>query len=169
MAGATVEVNGVGRAASFASASHLAAPITASEQAAAGTFAVRVVNPLPTAGTSGSRDLSVVALTLGETAIATPDWTAETHGKLKAAAITGNLGKVFDETRVQRLDVTIDSRNWAVMQSNLAGLRSVLGGSRDFSVLDDPLYVPCEVRYERQGVVPGGHPLQGELEPLLGR
>jgi spore coat protein CotH len=146
--GATVEVNGVGRVASFVSASHLAAPITASEQAVAGTFAVRVVNPAPTAGISASRDLSVVALTLGETAIATPDWTAETHGKLKAAAITSNLGKVFDESRVQRLDVIIDSRNWAVMQDNLAGLRSVLGNSRDFSVLDDPLYVPCEVRYD---------------------
>ncbi len=148
VSGASVTVNGVARAGAFVDTKHLTAPLTAAEQATAGTFAVRVVNPAPTGGPSAGRDLSVVALSFGDTTIATPDWTAATHGKLKAAAITANLGRVFDETRVQRLDVTIDPRNWAIMQSNLAGLRAVLGNSRDFSVLDDPLYVPCEVRHE---------------------
>jgi spore coat protein CotH len=145
---AAVTVNGVSRPGSFVNSNHMTAPITAAEQAAVGTLAVRVVNPATDGGTSTGRDFSVVALSLGETAIATPDWTAGTHGKLKAAALTANLGKVFDETRVQRLDVTVDPRNWAVMQDNLADLHSVLGSSREFSVLEDPLYVPCEVRYE---------------------
>lgn len=147
-AGATVEVNGVSRPAAFASASHLTAPLTAAEQATAGAFVVRVVNPAPTSLTSAGRNLTVVALTLGDPVITTPDWTAETHGKLSAAAITANAAKVFDETKVQRLDVTIDARNWAVMRSNLASLTSTLGNSRDYSMLDSPIYVPAEVRYE---------------------
>jgi spore coat protein CotH len=78
----------------------------------------------------------------------TSKWTAETHGKLATAAIKTNLSKVFDETKVQRLDIVIENANWLVMKQNLADLKAKLGGSPDFSTIDDPITVPCEVFHD---------------------
>ena len=90
--GATVSFNGVSRPAVFVSATHLTAELTTAEQATAGTYSVTVNNPDSTGGSSSSRDFTLTSLTFGNTTISTPDWTAETHGKLKATAIVANLG-----------------------------------------------------------------------------
>ena len=145
--GATVSFNGVSRPAVFVSATHLTAELTTAEQATAGTYSVTVNNPDSTGGSSSSRDFTLTSLTFGNTTISTPDWTAETHGKLKAAAITANLSKIFDNSQVQRLDITIDANNAAVMQSNLATLRTKLLAPNNFYLMDDPIYVPAEVKY----------------------
>ena len=145
--GATVSFRGVSRAATFVSSTHLTAELTAADLATAGTAAVLVTNPAPTGETSSSRDFTLSTLTFGDTTVATPDWTAETHGKLKTAAITTNLTKVFDTSQVQRLDITVDAKNWAVMQSNLATLKAQLGNSTNFAMQDDPIYVPCDIQY----------------------
>ena len=147
VSGATVSFNGISRPATFVSATHLTAELTTEEQATAGTYPVTVTNPDPSSGTSSSLNFTLTSLTFGDTAISTPDWTAATHGKLKAAAITTNLSKVFDNSQVQRLDITIDAGNWAVMQSNLATLRTKLLAPDNFYLMDDPIYVPCEVKY----------------------
>jgi spore coat protein CotH len=167
--GAIVKFNGISREAKYVSSTHLTAELTTAELSNPGTFSVNVTNPA--SGTSANQNFTLTSLTFGDTAIATPDWTADTHGKLKTAAITKNLSKVFDTSQVQRMDITIDSKNWAVMQSNLAVLSSQLGGTAggagiaggaaggagggagmagggvDFSTMDDPIYVPCDVLY----------------------
>lgn len=145
--GATVSFNGISRPATYVSATHLTAELTTEEQATAGTYPVIVTNPEPSSGISSSQVFTLTSLTLGTTAISTPDWTAATHGKLKAAAITTNLSTVFDNTQVQRLDITIDANNWAVMQSNLAVLRTKLLSPDNFYLMDDPIYVPGEIKY----------------------
>lgn len=145
--GATVSFNGVNRPAVFVSATHLTAELTTAEQATAGTCSVTVNNPDSTGGSSSSKDFTLTSLTFGNTTISTPDWTAETHGKLKAPAITTNLSKIFDNSQVQRLDITIDANNAAVMQSNLATLRTKLLAPNNFYLMDDPIYVPADVKY----------------------
>ena len=145
-AGTTVSFGGTAREATVVSATHLVTTIQASELAGGGSLPVKVIAPDGTP--SGTSTFTLLTLAFGETSIATPDWTAETHGKLAASTIAANLPRVFDPARVQRMDVTIDPANWAAMQSNLASLRAALGNSNDFSRVDDPVYVPCDVRYD---------------------
>lgn len=147
VSGATVSFNGISRPATFVSATHLTTELATEELATAGTYPVTVTNPEPSSESSSSRDFTLTSLTFGDTAISTPDWTDETHGKLKAPAITTNLSTVFDNSQVQRLDITIDAANWAVMQSNLATLRTKLLAPDNFYLMDDPIYVPCDVKY----------------------
>lgn len=78
---------------------------------------------------------------------ATPLWTAETHGKLKTAAISANLARVFAVERLQRLDLVIANVNWLLMQRNLASLRSQLVNT-NISDLPDPVSVPCSVFHQ---------------------
>jgi spore coat protein CotH len=145
--GATVSFRGVSRAATFVSDTHLTTTLSKEDLATAGTAAVTVTNAAPSVGTSNSMDFTLTNVVFGQTAISTPDWTASSHGKLATAAIATTLGQVFDTSQVQRMDITVGSSNWVVMQSNLAALRSKLGGSNNFSMLDDPIYVPCDVQY----------------------
>ncbi len=145
--GATVNFNGVNREATVVSPSHLTTEITAEELANAGTYSVSVTNPGAGGETSVSLDFTLLTVTFGETDINVPDWTAATHEKLDAEEIIANLDTVFDTSRVQRMDITIDSANWDVMQTNLAGLKEKLGESNDFSLMDDPIDVPCDIEY----------------------
>ena len=145
--GATVNFNGVSRETTLVSATHLTTEITATELANAGTYSVSVTNPGAGGKTSGSLNFTLLALTFGETDISTPDWTAATHEKLDAEEIMANMDTVFDTAQVQRMDITIDAANWSVMQSNLADLKAQLGGSNDFSLMDDPIDVPCDIEY----------------------
>ncbi|PKN11615.1 MAG: spore coat protein [Deltaproteobacteria bacterium HGW-Deltaproteobacteria-4] len=147
LSGAMVSFNGISRPATYVSNTHLTAELTTEEQAVAGTYPVTVTNPEPSSGTSSSQVFTLTSLIFGDTVIATPDWTAETHGKLKAPAITTNLSKVFDNSQVQRLDITIDASNWAVMQSNLTTLRTKLLAPNNYYLMDDPICVPGEVKY----------------------
>ena len=146
--GATVSFNGITRPSTYVSATHLTAELTTEEQAVAGTYPVTVTNPETSSGTSSSQVFTLTSLSFGDTAISTPDWTAETHGKLKAPAITTNLSKVFDNSQVQRLDITIDASNWTVMQDNLATLRTKLLAPNNYYLMDDPICVPGEVKYD---------------------
>ena len=145
--GATVNFNGVSREATVVSPTHLTTEITAEELADAGTYSVSVTNPGVGGETSDSLDFTLLTVTFGETNIDVPDWTAATHEKLDTEEIVTNLDTVFDTSRVQHMDLTIDSANWNVMQSNLAGLKEQLGGSNDFSLMDDPIDVPCDLEY----------------------
>ncbi|MBI9073964.1 MAG: CotH kinase family protein [Desulfatibacillum sp.] len=147
--GDTVNFNGVSRPATLVSSTHLTAEIEEEELAEAGAFTVTVTSSEGTNETSNSLYLTLTSLTFGETDISSmiPDWTAETHEKLKADAITINLGQVFDTSQVQRMDITIDSNNWDVMQSNLAYLKTQLASPNDFSLTDDPILVPCDIEY----------------------
>ncbi len=142
--GATVNFNGVSREATVVSSTHLTTEITAAELADAGTYSVSVTNG---GETSESLNFTLLTVTFGETDIDVPDWTAATHEKLEAEEIIANLDTVFDTTQVQRMDITIDATNWSVMQSNLAGLKAQVGGSTDFSLMDDPIDVPCDIEY----------------------
>ncbi len=142
--GATVNFNGVSREATVVSSTHLTTEITAEELADAGTYSVSITNG---GETSDSLDFTLLTVTFGETDIDVPDWTAATHEKLDTEEIIANLDTVFDTAQVQRMDITIDSANWGVMQSNLAGLKEQLGGSNDFSLMDDPIDVPCDMEY----------------------
>jgi len=145
--GATVNFNGVSREATVVGPTHLTTEITAEELANAGTYSVSVTNPGAGGETSGSLDFTLLTVTFGETAINVPDWTAATHEKLDTEEIVANLDTVFDTSRVQRMDITIDAANWIVMQRNLAGLKEQLGESNDFSLMDDPIDVPCDIEY----------------------
>lgn len=73
----------------------------------------------------------------------TPQWTPDTHGKLKTAAIRANLSKVFDGAALQRLDIAIEHGNWQLMQSDLAALHADLRKTKSMYLLDDPVTVPC--------------------------
>ncbi len=142
--GATVNFNGVSREATVVSSTHLTAEITAEELAHAGTYSVSVTDG---GETSDSLDFTLLTVTFGETGIDVPDWTAATHEKLDAEEIITNLDTVFDTDQVQRMDITIDSDNWRVMQNNLANLKAQVGESNDFSLMDDPIDVPCDLAY----------------------
>ena len=142
--GATVHFNGVSREATVVSSTHLTAEITAEELANAGIYSVSVTNG---GETSNSLDFTLLTVTFGETDIDVPDWTAATHEKLDAEEIITNTDTVFNTAQVQRMDITIDSDNWTLMQQNLADLKSQLGGSTDFSLMDDPIDVPCDIEY----------------------
>ncbi|MCP4756677.1 MAG: hypothetical protein GY866_37925, partial [Proteobacteria bacterium] len=145
--GASVNFNGLSRQATVVSPTHLTAELTTEELANAGTYSVSVANPGAAGGTSAGLDFTLLTVSFGETDISTPDWTPETHEKLDAEEIIANLDTVFDTSRVQRMDITIDADNWDVMQSNLAGLKSQLGRSNQFSLMDDPIDVPCDIEY----------------------
>jgi spore coat protein H len=142
--GAIVNFNGVSREATVVSSTHLTAEITAEELADAGTYSVSVTNG---GETSDSLDFTLLTVSFGETDIDVPDWTAATHEKLDAEEIITNLDTVFDTAQVQRMDITIDSANWSVMQTNLADLKEQVGESNDFSLMDDPIDVPCDMEY----------------------
>lgn len=81
----------------------------------------------------------------------TPDWTDATHGKLTDAEITENLDMVFDTSIVQKLRIVIEPDNWELMNENLEDLKDELGKSNDFSSVDNPFFVPCEVFYSPDG------------------
>lgn len=78
---------------------------------------------------------------------ATPQWAADTHGKLGTAAVVANLPRVFAAQRLQRLDLVINNVNWQLMQRNLASLRSRLVDTA-ISALPDPVAVPCSVFHQ---------------------
>ncbi|WP_430817497.1 CotH kinase family protein [Carboxylicivirga sp. RSCT41] len=81
-----------------------------------------------------------------------PDWSEETHSN----SVTPDYAIVFPQNTVQRIDISISSDNWAVMQSDLAANISSSGGgpgggpgggmpsTSDF----DPIWVPCSFTYD---------------------
>ncbi len=73
----------------------------------------------------------------------TPQWTAATHGKLSTSELAANLATVFPGDQVQRIDLQIENSNWLLMQNNLVYLKAILGNSRDFTSVEDPVTVPC--------------------------
>ena len=73
------------------------------------------------------------------------DWSEATHEKLSTDEIITNLDVVFDSTSVQKLRIVIESENWTVMNNDLSELTAELGGSTDFSTLENPIFVPSEI------------------------
>lgn len=87
-----------------------------------------------------------------------PDWTAETHGKLKATAIAANLPRVFRTDTVQRLDIVIENANWQLMKTDLENLLAGSGGGDrpDGSTPPDGGVPPDGVTFPDGGAPPDG-------------
>lgn len=80
--------------------------------------------------------------------IDTADWSEATHEKLETTAILANTSVIFNTSAVQKIRIVINSENWSFMNLNLADLTDELNGSRDFNLVNNPTFVPCEVFYE---------------------
>lgn len=78
------------------------------------------------------------------------DWSEATHEKLSTDEIIENLDLVFDTSSVQTLRIVIESENWQAMNEEFESLADLLGNSTDFSVLDNPSFVPASVYYYSQ-------------------
>lgn len=85
-----------------------------------------------------------------------PDWTMASHG----SNATPDYNKVFDDSKVQRLDIVIDERYWKIMTENLDELVGVStqpgapgqppqppDNDADETGDSNPVYVPCSVFY----------------------
>ena len=75
------------------------------------------------------------------------DWTTATHTKSGAA----NFGLVFDDNKVQRIDIVVTKKRWQLMLANMTTLYGAFGtGSQPgggSSVTENPMFVPAEVFY----------------------
>ena len=79
----------------------------------------------------------------GETIdISTPDWTEATHG----ISNTPSYLTVFQQDKVNRLDITLGSTAWDSIQSDLAAnIKGGPGPAGDGAF--DPVWVPCEIGF----------------------
>lgn len=68
--------------------------------------------------------------------IETPDWTEATHSNL----VDPDYDVVFPQDAVQRIDIVIESTDWADIESDLASMPAVIT-EESFS----PIWVTCEV------------------------
>lgn len=68
-------------------------------------------------------------------------WTTDSH-----AASTPNYAEIFDDSKVHRIDLTIDKKWWKIMENHLSAYNSTGGGGGDFSDVT-PVYVPCNLEY----------------------
>lgn len=70
------------------------------------------------------------------------DWTTSTH----SSSATPNYNTVFNQTKVNRVDIVISADNWTTMQSDLSDIYGSIGGGPGggggFSD-QTPVYVPC--------------------------
>ena len=70
------------------------------------------------------------------------DWTTSTH----SSTATPDYNTVFDQTKVNRVDIVISADNWTVMQNDLYDIYGTSsggpGGGGGFSD-QTPVYVPC--------------------------
>lgn len=86
-----------------------------------------------------------------------PDWTAASHGNTAAP----NYNKIFDDSKVQRLDIVVDPDYWAIMTENLEEMLGVSNQSgppgpppqqqnpdAEEDGSENPVYVPCSIFYE---------------------
>jgi spore coat protein CotH len=86
-----------------------------------------------------------------------PDWTAASHG----STATPDYNKIFDDSKVQRLDIVIQPEYWAMMTENLEEMLGVSNQSgppghppqqqnpdTEEDGSSNPVYVPCSVFYE---------------------
>ena len=83
-----------------------------------------------------------------------PDWSEETHGN----SALPDYGIVFNQNEVLRLDITISSSDWTLMQANLSDILGTGfypgpggggpggGGIGDVDV-DDPDFFPCSIHF----------------------
>ncbi len=87
-------------------------------------------------------------------------WNEETHGK-KASP---NYSVVFPDDKVNRIDITISSSDYKLMESNLKRV--------DVSNGDNPIYVPATVRFNNNTWTNAGVRYKGQsslLRPQLSR
>jgi hypothetical protein len=74
--------------------------------------------------------------------IETPDWTEATHSSSGSPDYT----TVFQQDKVQRLDIVIGSTNWSTIQTDLAGMRGG-GPGQDMDGTTDPVWVSCDFQF----------------------
>lgn len=74
------------------------------------------------------------------TTLEIPDWTDATHGKLN----TPDYAIVFPQQSVNRIDITIESKDWQTMQ---ADLDSKYGSQTPGFSSVEPVFVPCTFRF----------------------
>lgn len=70
------------------------------------------------------------------------DWSAETHGY----GATPNYDVVFNQTKVNRIDIEIKKEYWELMQADLAALMANPPAPGESYA--NPIYVPCQVYFE---------------------
>jgi spore coat protein CotH len=76
------------------------------------------------------------------------DWDELTHEKLDTDEIIANMDTVFNTDTVQKIRLVIEEENWDLMEQNLDDLKDELNGSVDYTSVDNPMFVPCEVFYD---------------------
>ena len=83
--------------------------------------------------------------TYSDTAFVATDWTSATHSKKGAA----NFALVFDDTKVQRIDIVIPQNRWQLMLADMTSKYGAFGsgGGGAATVTENPLFVPAEVFY----------------------
>lgn len=81
----------------------------------------------------------------------TSDWSESTHTKLDKTEIVTNTSAIFNTSSVQKMRIVIEPENWEVMQANFTYLKAALGSSTDFTSIDDPFFIPCQLFYSPDG------------------
>lgn len=92
----------------------------------------------------------IVAEAYVDTNFVATDWTETTHSKKGDP----NFELVFDDTKVQRLDLVITKNRWNTMLADMTSLYGAFGSSRSggmggggLTETEDPIFVPGEVFY----------------------
>lgn len=83
-----------------------------------------------------------------DTSFVATDWTSTTHSKKGAP----NFTLVFDDTKVQRIDIVITKNRWQLMLADMTSKYGTFGASGGqvgggLAVTENPLFVPAEVFY----------------------
>jgi spore coat protein H len=90
--------------------------------------------------------------TYGDSTFVAADWTSTTHSKKG----TPNFSLVFDDTKVQRIDLVITKNRWQLMLADMTSKYGSFGSSGGpgggqvgggLTVTENPLFVPAEVFY----------------------
>lgn len=79
-----------------------------------------------------------------------PDWTEATHSNSDSVDLEESIKDIFDDSRVMRLDITINSTNWAAMLDDLSSnitSSGGMGGGMDSDLDFTPIWAPCTVSY----------------------
>jgi hypothetical protein len=94
-------------------------------------------------------DTTVSEETYDDNSFVATDWTAETHSKQG----TANFSLVFDDTKVQRLDLVVSANRWQTMLNDMTskygtfGASSRPGGGGGLTEAENPIFVPADVTY----------------------
>lgn len=92
--------------------------------------------------------VGTVKETYSDSSFVATDWTSTTHSKKGEP----NFTLVFDDTKVQRIDIVITQNRWQLMLADMTSKYGTFGasggqGGGGLTVTENPLMVPAEVFY----------------------